>query len=82
MRKIEIKLSDLLGVVESAEGYGFGDDVFYTHMACWAGNVSDEEIAEYANYYLTEEAEDRGYGREDYDNSIRVLKDWRDKYCK
>lgn len=78
MRPITIPLEEILDLVNSAEGYGFADDVFMGSMYGFCGDVSDAEIAEFA----TAVAQQDGYSAEDGDEVTETLTEWRDKYRK
>ena len=80
MRKIEVDLESILDLINCAEDFGFAKTAFFSKMADLTGYVSDNEIHEYANDYLTDEMKAHGYTREDYNKAIETLTEWRDKY--
>ena len=80
MRPISIDLADLLDIVNCAEAYGHGNDVLLATLAEWAGPVSDAEIAEYADRYLTPDAVAKGYTAEDRREAAAWLTAWCDRY--
>ena len=75
-RKIETDLFEILDLILCAEGYGFGDDVFYVSMFNMIRPVSDEEITSFAENLRSKD----GYGQDDYDDAIEQLTDLRDQY--
>jgi hypothetical protein len=80
MRDCKVNLEDILDLVNCAEGYGFADDVFMDSMYQIAGDVSDEEISEFANILASQDGyseEDREEEREDI---TERLTEWRDKH--
>lgn len=80
-RTIPIKVSDILSLVNCAESYGFNDDVLMSTFAEWCGYVSNTDIEQYATWFLSLQAAERGYTEEDYDCAIDQLTAWRDRYC-
>jgi hypothetical protein len=46
-----------------------------------AYELSDSEIEDYSNWYLSEEAEELGYDKENYDESMSILENFRKEYC-
>jgi len=81
--KLEVSLYDILDLINSAEDYGFYDDVLMSTFAEWiGGKLSDEDIEEYAQTYLTEEAKSEGYSKDDYEYAIDKLKEFRLEFCK
>jgi hypothetical protein len=81
MRHITIQLPDLLDLVNAADGGGFGRPMLLSALADWAGVVTDAEIAEYADDFLSPELRARGYSGDDRDHAIEGLTEWRDRYC-
>ncbi len=80
-REITISLGDILDLVSCADDYGHNDAIFCAFAEMVGHHVSDEEIQEYADGFLTEESRAQGYGEEDRDASIVAIKEWRDQYC-
>ncbi|MFA5026048.1 MAG: hypothetical protein WC503_06085 [Candidatus Shapirobacteria bacterium] len=68
MRPITIPLEELLDLLSCAEDYGFDDDIFYNFVFSYINPLTDEEIEEFAQTFLTEAAIRKGYGEEDYQN--------------
>jgi len=81
MRPLTVDLDSVLELVSCADDYGFNRDILVSAFAEWTGPVSDAEIAEYAAWFLTPEAEEQGYGQEDADEAQERLTEWRDKYA-
>jgi hypothetical protein len=82
-RTLSVSLEDLLSLVNCAKDYGFARSVFLDAMADWTGRaVSDAEIRDYAQGYMTPEMIARGFGEEDHDEAIETLTRWRDYYCR
>jgi len=80
-RAVVTDLHNILDLINCAETYGYGDEVFYDGMFEMIGKVSDGEIEVFAReQFLTDEARKQGYGEEDYENSIERLAELRDKY--
>ncbi len=80
MRKIETDLSEFLEgiVISNTQSSAHGDDPWATAQR--TGYVSDEEIEEFCQRYLTFEYRKQGYGHEDYEESKEVLTLWRNEY--
>ena len=81
MRDVTIPLFDLLDLVNRAADFGFADDVFMASMRTFAGQVTDDEIREYAETFTTPKYREQGYDEEDRDAAIDTLAKWRDGYC-
>jgi hypothetical protein len=81
MRTIAANLEDLLSLIHCAEDYGYNRSVFYGSIGDIVEYVTDDEIEEYAQTFLTQEARSQGYNEEDYDSAIDTLTEWRDRYC-
>ncbi len=82
MRKLTCDLSDILDLVHCSSDYGFDKATFFEAMADMTGYVSNEEIQEFADMYLTPENRAHGYCEEDQENALETLTKWRDNYCK
>ena len=80
--KLNVTLFSVLELIFSAEDYNFNDDVLMSTFAEWLDNkLSDEDIEEYAQTFLTEKAKEEGYGEDDYKSAVRTLKHFRLEYC-
>ena len=80
MREVQVPLNDILEIVNCAYSYGFGRDILLYTLAEWAGDVTDKEIKDYAEWFISKEAKDKGYTPEDYDEAIEILSEWRARY--
>lgn len=81
-RKCYVRLSEILELVYCANDYGHGNEVLMSSLAQITGWVSDDEIAEYAASFLTDEAKEQGYTGEDSEEAVKALMEWRRIYCK
>lgn len=82
MRTVTVDVTDLLGLVNCADSYGFGNSEFLAAMGGWAGWVTDEEIEAFAARYTTLEMIAKGYGEEDAAEARSGLREWRDRFCR
>ena len=80
MKTVQINLREILDLVNAASDYGIYSSMFSQAMAEWAGSVSDAEIQEYADWFLTPEAAEQGYSEEDRDSAIETVTAWRDGF--
>lgn len=80
MRNIEVDLWDILDLVACAMDYGFNDDVLMCSFYDFAGDVSDEELREFADSYVTPEKLEEGYTMEDHAELLERVTEWRDKH--
>jgi len=44
--------------------------------------VSDEEISEYASWFITDEAKAQGYSTEDKEAAVERITEWRNQYAR
>jgi GNAT superfamily N-acetyltransferase len=80
---VEIPLFDILDLIACAEDYGHTNQIIMSTFAEWLGHVlSDEDIEDYAQGYLTEEMRAKGYSEEDYEALKTQLVAWREKWCR
>lgn len=79
-RIIKTDLFNILDLINCAETYGFGDDMFYAAMFDMIKPVGNLEIKEYSETYETPEMEELGYTREDALRVVEHLMKLRDKY--
>lgn len=79
-RKVEVPLESILELVDYVADHGASRHVVLTYLAEWAQPVSDKEIREFAEGYLSPERAGKGYTAEDRDRSIRDLTVWRGEY--
>ncbi len=84
MRKeVTVQLDDILGLIACAEDYGYGFSTFYGGMADFLNRkLTDEEINNYASWFLSDEAKSKNYAQEDFDTAIKRLTEFRNRYCK
>jgi len=75
-REIKTDLRNILSMVSCAEDYGFAGQIFFGFAAGLAGDVTNEELDEYAR----EVAAADGYGEEDYEEILETLKAWKATY--
>lgn len=81
MRKLKVKLEDVLDLIVCAEDYGHTNSVLHTTLAGWIGDaLTDNEIESSAASYLTPEMRAKGYGEEDADETREKLRAWRSRY--
>jgi len=80
-RNVTIPLSELLSIVSCADDYGHNNGVLMDAVAKWSGWVTDKEIEEYADWFVTPEAYKQGYREVDREESTERLTEWRDRYC-
>lgn len=80
MRKVKVKLSAVLDLLASAETQGFGGTAFFESAFEWIAPLSDAEIEEYSNSYITPEMKLKGYTAEDVRKVRRTLRRLRRKY--
>lgn len=81
MRKIEIDLHELLDIVIAAEDYGYSDDSLLSWFGDFIGELTDNEIEQFASWFKSDEAKKQRYTEEDYEDVKNKLKLFRDKYC-
>lgn len=81
-REVTTTLQNILDLINCAESYGFGDDIFYDAMFSIIKPLSEEEIESYAKTFLTGEMIYMGYSQEDYDSAIETLIELNNKYGK
>jgi hypothetical protein len=81
VRTLNIDLFDILNLVHAAEDFGYARSVLFGAFADMTSFVSDNEIIEYAESFLTEEAQIEGYTEEDHASAIEAITCWRNTYC-
>jgi len=79
-RFVTIPLEELLDLLSCADDYGFDGDIFYDFVFSYINPLTEEEIEEFAQTFLTEEAKNRGYGEEDYHNIKNKLMELKEAY--
>lgn len=78
MRKVEIGVEDLFGLIHAAEDVGCGE--YIPDLIKLAGGISNEDIEEYANSFLTDEYKAKGYTEEDYEDAKDKLTEYQNRY--
>lgn len=84
-KQIKVSLTKVLKVVEMIETfkeYEIFEEINTKLASMIQYNLTDSEIEEFANWYLSEEAEDLGYDKEHYDSAKEILEKFRINYCK
>ena len=71
MRKIEVDLGKLFELIHSAEDFGWYNIVPDVAEIC--GEVTQADIEEYAQQFLTPEMQEKGYGEADYNTAVETL---------
>ncbi len=79
-RIVQTDLFNLLSLISCSWDYGFADDIFFDAMSKITGNVTNEEIEEFAKTFLTDEMKKQGYGDEDFEVIKRTLVLWKQTY--
>lgn len=79
-KSVKSDLNDLLRLVDHALDYQYDADHFYEQMANLIKHLSNEEIENYASWYLTEEADEKGYSKIDYDKCRDKLEEFKKQY--
>lgn len=73
-RTVEVNVGELYSLIHSAEDFGFSEVVpDFIQMLNLKDVDVEREIEEYAQWFLTGEAEKQGYTDEDYENAIEYL---------
>lgn len=75
MRSIEVPLVEILGIINNAR-----DDVLPMVFGELAKSVTDAEIKEYADHFLSPVMQQQGYTEVDRDSAVKKLTAWRNRY--
>lgn len=81
METIEYNKKDVIDIINSARDYGYEDDVLFDFLIKGKG-ITQNDIQEYCNYFLTIEAHELGYGFGDYKESLDYLTEKIEQYGK
>lgn len=77
--KVEVEKLQIIDLISCAETYGFDDSLLIGSLFMFLGyNLTPEEIEEYAQDLSSQ----TGYGIEDYEETVKTLKDYAIKYNK
>lgn len=79
-RTVSTNLNNILSLVSCAHQYGYNDSILMSSLYDICGVVSDEEIDAYADSFMTEEMQKKGYSKEDRDESKGTLMEWKRRY--
>lgn len=79
-REIKTDLFNIFDLIVAAHEYGYGDDVFYCGMFDMIRPLTDKEIKEFGETYLTPEMREKGYTEEDAESAIKRLTELAAKY--
>jgi hypothetical protein len=73
-----MKIIELLSEFSDYEGL---EDIHKKIAGMLRYELNDSEIEEYSNWYLSREADELGYDKDNYDNAISILENFRKEYC-
>jgi len=79
-KSVKADLNDLLRLIDHALDYQYDADFFYQQMANLIKSLNKDEIENYASWYLTEEADEKGYSKIDYDKCRDKLEEFKKHY--
>ena len=75
---IKISIRSILDLIVFGDKININNDRFYEKLANLLQNsLSDQEINEYASFYLSKEAELKGYTKEDYEICVDILEEFK-----
>ena len=80
MRTITVDLSLILELVSCAETYGYNKSILLSGFAEMIDELTDSDIEQYVNKFLTPEFLQQGYGQEDVDSVRETLQTFRSQY--
>ena len=84
-KQLKVSLTKILKVIELTDefkDYEVIEDIYARLSGMLKHILTDSEIEEFAEWYLSEEAEEMGYDKDNYDNAKNILENFRKKYCK
>ena len=80
-KTLKVEMKRILYLIERSVRDDFDTDAFSKQMAKSLDNkLSDQEIETYCTFYLSEEGEDMGFTKEDYEESKAILEEFRELY--
>jgi hypothetical protein len=83
-KQVKVSLVRIMKVIELLDEFKEYEVIesLSKNLASMLGyELSDSEIEDYSNWYLLEEAEELGYDKENYDESMSILENFRKEYC-
>jgi hypothetical protein len=83
-KQVKVSLVRIMKVIELLDEFKEYEAIesLSKNLASMLGyELSDSEIEDYSNWYLLEEAEELGYDKENYDESMSILENFRKEYC-
>lgn len=84
-KQVKISLTKVLKIIEFMEAFKedeAAEDIYLKLAAMLNFKLTDSEIEEFANWYLSKEANEIGYDKDNYDNAKDILESFRFIYCK
>lgn len=80
-KTLKVEIKRILYLIEVSVKQDFDTEQFCKQMAKTLDNkLSDEEIDTYASWYLSEEAEDLQFKKEDFETAKEILEEFRELY--
>ena len=83
-KQMKVSLFKILKIVELLDefkDYQVSDEI-YKNIATMLGHeLQNSEIEDYSIWYLSEDADVMGYDKENYENAISILENFRKEYC-
>lgn len=80
-RHVMVSLDDILDTVVSIDESECYSDHILSDLGQWTGEVTDEELESFLNWYASSEALKRGFSEEDADLAREVVYRWRNTYA-
>lgn len=76
-----VKIMKVIELLDDFKDYEGLEDINKSLASMLGYNLTNSEIEEYSNWYLSKEADDLGFDKENYDTAISILENFRKQYC-
>lgn len=82
-REVKTDLYDVLGMICTANDYGHNGQIAMAFLFGLTGDLTKEEIETYCREeFLSDEAQEKGYGEEDYESVKEIITEFAKQYNK
>jgi hypothetical protein len=76
-----VKILKIIELIDEFKDYQISDEINKNISAMLGHELQESEIEDYSSWYLSENADILGYDKQNYENAISILENFRKEYC-
>jgi hypothetical protein len=83
-KQMKVSLFKILKIIELLDefkDYQISEEIYKNIASILGHELKNSEIEDYSIWYLSEDADVMGYDKQNYENAISILENFRKDYC-